>query len=135
MTSLKQFVSSNRIHMDVEYANSNPNMAADDKWIATAHHYRCVLKKGSKRLTIPFSQGSGINREPTAEDVLDCLASDSAGIKNAVSFEDWCREYGYDTDSRKAEQIYKVCARQSDKLQSFLGTEAFESLLWNTDRL
>jgi len=42
---------------------------------------------------------------PTAYDVLTCLTKYDPG-----TFEDFCSNYGYDTDSRKAEKIYKeVC--------------------------
>jgi hypothetical protein len=46
-------------------------------------------------MTVYFSQGPAISREPTIEDVLDCLVLDASG---ADSFEDWCAEFGYDTE-------------------------------------
>jgi hypothetical protein len=49
--------------------------------------------------------------------------------------EDWCADYGYDTDSRKAEARYKTIQRQSAKLLKFLGNAAASDLLWNTERL
>ena len=69
-------------------------------------------------MTVYFSQGPAISGEPTTEDVLDCLALDASG---ADSFEDWCAEYGYDTDSRKAEHIYNTVRKQTEELASFLG--------------
>jgi hypothetical protein len=135
MQTLKQFIAKNKIRMSADWADSNPNMAADDKWMASARHFRCVLRRGSKQLTIPFSQGLAHEQEPTAADVLSCLASDSSGIENARSFEDWCNEYGYDIDSRKAEKTYQVCRKQREKLESFLGTTAFEDLVRNTETL
>lgn len=72
---------------------------------------------------------------PSISDVLDCLAMDAVGIENARgSFDDWCAEYGYDTDSRKAEKTFHICERQAAHLKHFLGAELFEQLLWNTDR-
>jgi hypothetical protein len=73
--------------------------------------------------------GSGHKgKQPTVADVLDCLASDSAGVENADSFEGWCSEYGYDTDSRKALATYKQCEKQADRLKSLVGA-AYETLL------
>ncbi len=42
-----------------------------------------------------------------------CFMSDSASGDN--SFEDFCSEFGYDTDSRKAEKIWKACKKSLDK--------------------
>ena len=81
-------------------------------------------------MRVPFSQGSAHTQEPTASDVLECLASDASGVDNAQSFDDWCAEYGYDNDSRKAEKTYKTCQRQADNLRNFLGNENFETLLY-----
>jgi hypothetical protein len=71
---------------------------------------------------------------PSLIEVLDCLAMDANGIENASSFEDWCGEYGYDTDSRKAEKTYRICARQVEKLRAMLGREAYEELLYGVER-
>jgi hypothetical protein len=64
--------------------------------------------------------------EPTAEDVLGCLASEANG---AESFEDWCADAGYDTKSWKAGFIYKICRKQAEELANFLGPELYEVLL------
>lgn len=72
---------------------------------------------------------------PSCEDVMDCLASDACGIKNARNFADWCAEYGYDEDSRKAEKTYLACQAQHQQLRAFLNAAAFSALLFNTERL
>ena len=128
---MKRFVEKNRIRIVVDYADENKN-APDWK---DANHYKVTLRKGNRQLTTYFSQGYAINHEPTAEDVLDCLASDSSSVDNARSFEDWAGDYGYDTDSRKAEKIYNACRKQADKLKTFLGDTNYEELLYNTERL
>jgi hypothetical protein len=118
------------IRMEAEYADSNPNMVDS---ASMAFHYRCILRRGRKQLTTPFSQGSAHTSPPTTADVLDCLASDAAGYENAQSFEDWCGEYGFDTDSRKAERTYNTVKRQADKLRTFMGDD-YEALLYHTER-
>lgn len=130
--TIDSFIRVNRIRMDAERTDSNPNM--DDS--AHMDHWKCVLKMGYKRMTVYFSQGYGHNgREPKVADVLDCLASDAAGVENARSFEDWCSEYGYDTDSRKAEKTFKVCEHQAKRLENFLGGEhLFKRLMYSTER-
>lgn len=42
-------------------------------------------------------------KPPTEYDILACLTKYDPG-----TFEDFCREFGYDTDSRKAEQTYNA---------------------------
>lgn len=131
--SLKHFIKKNKITCDSELVANNPNMDHGDP---AASHYRVVLKRGRKRMTLYFSKGSlHYGKYPETGEVLDCLASDSAGIENARGdFEEWASEYGYDTDSRSAEKIFKICGRQAEKLKNFLGDEAYEELLWNTGR-
>lgn len=131
MKTLQEFAKENRITIESEYADENKN-APDWK---EANHYKVTLHYGRKQYTLYFSQGYGITHEPEIEDVLNSLALDSSGIENARSFEDWCGEYGYDTDSRKAEKIFKVCQRQAKKLQSFLGNHLYQQLLFNTESL
>lgn len=129
---LADFVAQHRVKMTAEWAAENPNMEGSDMM----DNWKCVLSCGKRRMTLHFSKGTGHNgAEPTADEVLDCLASDASSVENARSFEEWASEYGYDTDSRKAEKIFKTCERQAEKLKQLLGDAAYEQLLWNTDRL
>jgi hypothetical protein len=127
MTNFLQTVG---ISMTAERADTNPNMERQDM-----DHWRCVLRAGRSRMTVMFSQGYGHNgKAPDVASVLDCLASDAAGVDNSRDFEDWCSEYGYDIDSRKAERTFKTCERQALKLHKFLGDSAYRTLLWDTER-
>ena len=128
---MKEFVARHNIKMACKRIDSNPHMP---DW-NDANHYKCKLTRGRKQMTVYFSQGYGISHEPEAADVLNCLADDSAGVSNARSFEEWAEEYGYDTDSRKAEKTYKVCVKQAARLLSFLGEGLYNKLLWKTRRL
>ena len=46
-------------------------------------------------------------------DAIDCIISD--GMYAEYSFEEFCDELGYDTDSRTAERIYNAVLKTSDK--------------------
>lgn len=86
-------------------------------------------------MTLPFYMGRGHHgAEPKIEDVLDCLCSDASGYDNARNFEDWCGEYGFDSDSRTAERIYKKTGRNRDKLANLLGDD-YNAFLFETERL
>ena len=59
------------------------------------------------------STGNGDNK-PTAYDVLACITKYEPG-----TFEQFCGDFGYDIDSRKAEKIYKAVCKEWQKVSSF----------------
>lgn len=135
--TLAGFIASQGLTMTAKPADQNPN-TTDDKWHAEADHWACTLRvdgDNRRRWTVPFSMGSGHRgAEPTLASVLDCLASDASSIENTQGFEDWASDMGWNADSRKAERTYKICEAQAKRLRSFLGEEAYQQLLWNTER-
>lgn len=131
MQELTKFIRDKQITMRARRVAKNPYMADDSH---TTRHFLCTFRRPDHcQISVHFSQGSGWSTDPTVEDVLDCLASDSATIDNARNFEDWCGELGFDTDSRKAEKSYKACQRQDDKLRAFMGAD-FQTLLYEVER-
>jgi hypothetical protein len=98
-----------------------------DEWQQQANGYHCTLKYKGRQYSFDFWQGTGITHAPTAEGCLECLLSDSAGADN--TFEDFCSEFGYDTDSRKAERIYKQCQEVRENMERLLGDD-FETFLY-----
>jgi hypothetical protein len=137
MQTLQELIQDLGITATSTRVDRNPNM--DDS--ENMDHWRVALKYKdggiqTVRMSVYFSKGSGHKgAEPTAEEVLDCMASDAAGVENAQSFDDWCSEYGYDTDSRKALRTFNTCKRQGERLRRFLGVSAYNDLLWETERL
>ncbi len=127
--SIEQFIKANGITIKSVRTNSNPNMASD------MDHWKVTLRSGGRSMTLTFSKGFGHRgAEPTTDEVLDCLSSDASGVSNANSFGDWCDEYGYGEDSRKAKRTYDACVHQSARLETFLGSDAYETLLWKVER-
>lgn len=55
-------------------------------------------------------------KPPTAYDVLACISLD---VRCPASFEDFCADYGYDTDSRKAESLHRRCVEFALRLRQF----------------
>jgi len=100
-------------------------------------HYKCTFHwKPSRldgrpnagetvRLSVPFSQGSAWREPPIAADVMHCLLSDYV---SDISFEDWAEDFGFDVDSRKALATFRLCQKQSRKLDAFLGADVFAEL-------
>lgn len=78
--------------------------------------FKIQLKRNKKSFTFKFGQSIQTgNREPSFYELLACLQKYYVG-----SFENFCDEFGYDTDSRKVEKIYKaVCKEYKGVLRLF----------------
>lgn len=97
-----------------------------DEWQQNSNGWRCTLKYQGRRYTFDFWQGVAISEDPTAEGCLECLLSD-ANVE--ADFHDFCREFGYDTDSRKAEATFKACLKVGKEMRRLLGDD-FETFLY-----
>jgi hypothetical protein len=53
-----------------------------------------------------------VPQPPSIESVVSCIVLDSFGYENAIDFEEWANEYGYDADSREAFRIWEECGEQ-----------------------
>ena len=124
--TIKQFIKENNLTMKSEYADSNPNMKDSNNM----NHSKVTIKRkfklngnhldtryGFKQMTLYYSQGYGIQGEPTLESVLNCLISDSTC---GETFQEFCDNLGYDNDSRKAEKTFNTILKQTSKLKKLL---------------
>lgn len=134
MATIHEFIRANNITYTSEPVPSNPNIT-DTAWAATAKHYRVTLRRPGHRMTTYFSMGSAHTGKPRTADVLGCLVSDANGVEKTPNFEEWARDYGYDTDSIKAQRIFQNCVREARRLNKFLGDSLYRTLLWDTDSL
>jgi hypothetical protein len=98
-----------------------------DEWQKNANGYRCTLHYKGHQHTFDFWQGIGISHDPTAEGCLECLLSDSSA--GDTTFENFCSEFGYDTDSRKAEKTFKACGKTAVAVRRLLGDD-YETFLY-----
>lgn len=79
---------------------------ADDK--EYRYVFKCKLSRKGKSYTFDFGQSINAGVEyPELYDILACLQKYDVG-----SFENFCSEFGYDTDSRTAEKIYKAVCKE-----------------------
>lgn len=60
-------------------------------------------------------------------DVIYSLVSDS-DVLNYSTYEEWAGNFGYDTDSRKGEAIYRACLEIALKLRNCLGESVLAEL-------
>lgn len=63
---------------------------------------------------------------PTQANVMYCLLSDAECGKD--TFDDFCSNCGYDTDSRKALEIYLTCQETNARLNKFFSRETINTL-------
>lgn len=102
-----------------------------DHWTAKigSHHFDYYtglgLRKASRKnpyapRTVAHIEWNAQHMHPVAPspvDVLSALARETL-VQNGewVNFREWCDEYGYDCDSIRAQDTYRACLRNTDKL-------------------
>ena len=87
-------------------------------------HSKVTIKnlENGKRTSFDFWGSIKNPRLESDYDLLNafyCFVSDA--ISGLESFENFCGEFGYDTDSRKAEKTYKLCKRAYVKFNRVSG--------------
>lgn len=86
--------------------------------------YQIELKRGNREYAFTFGQSLAKRGEkPTEYDVLSCLEVHEVG-----SFEDFCVDFGYDTDSIKAFKTYKKVADEFKNLSLLYSHSELEML-------
>lgn len=91
--------------------------------------FRVSVKVGSKRTGFDF-YGSindythGVIELEDLKNAVFCFVSDACGANQ--SFENFCGEFGYDTDSRRTEKIYKECLKSLDKYNRLTSADIYD---------
>jgi hypothetical protein len=79
----------------------------------------------SSNLNTIYCRGKPLTPKPL--DVLSSLVLDAAAL-DCRDFEEWASDLGYDTDSRKAEAIYRACLDIGLKMRAALGDANLQNL-------
>jgi hypothetical protein len=90
------------------------------------HAYSVKVTRGAESFETTYRQGLAHTDGPSLVTVLACLMSD-ATAGELGSFEAFCDDFGYDTDSRRAESTYNACKDTAAAMHRLLG-EHFESV-------
>lgn len=64
---------------------------------------------------------------PSVADVVSSLLCDASCVD--YSYDEWCSDLGYDTDSRKALDTYLQCQTTGVKLRSLFTSDTYQSLV------
>jgi hypothetical protein len=87
-------------------------------WEQPHYLYRVKLARGRKSYTCDFRTGMGWTTEPTIADLVSSLMLDASC--GEISFEDFCSDFGYDSDSRSAERTHRACKRTHEALSRLM---------------
>ena len=117
--NIKKFIEEAELFMDCKWIPMRPD--ANELGWKDCNSYEIMLYCDDRHYGLWYSQGYGIKDEPSLERVLGAILMDCQGLEGMDSFEDWADSYGYDTDSRSAERIYKACQEQADNMKYLLG--------------
>lgn len=83
-----------------------------------AHEFLAVVTDAARRQKL----------KPEPRDVVHSLCTDGLCALHDQTFEEWCSDYGYDTDSRKAAAIYRECEKIGKALCSGLTRPVYQQL-------
>lgn len=121
-----------QIKVNFTFLEEKPRWSNDETetgYIGVYGQYRAKVTYQGRSASFPY--GNSVNDyengiEPKKQDLLDCLVSDYFSQTN--SFEDFANEYGYDTDSRKTEKIFKQVKKEQEKLEKIFPNRELEDL-------
>lgn len=84
----------------------------EKRWV-----FHCRLVRKGKKFEFDFGQSLAAGKKhPTMYDVLSCFQKSDVG-----TFENFCDEFGYDTDSRSAEKVYHDVKREWENVERLFG--------------
>lgn len=109
----------NRGHVSFDFWNS---YADEEQNFVNGKGMRFVSKYKEHWDMIDKYKGKGLS-QVRAYDLLACITKSDPG-----DFEEFCRDFGYDTDSRKALTVYEAVCKEWRKVQRFFRPEEIEAL-------
>ena len=89
--------------------------------------YQSLWCSGVERIMPITKQGTPQKITPENNDVLHCCLLDSE-VLDHPDFESWASDFGYDTDSRSGEKIYKECLASALRFRQLFKSEELEEL-------
>lgn len=90
--------------------------------------FRVTFFRPGERFSIRFGQSISLStgfgtHQPRPYDVITCLTKN-----DPETFEDFCSNFGYDTDSRKALKTYRAVCKEWEKVSAFFTTQELEKM-------
>ena len=123
--STSNILSKMGVTFSAKFITNDYHFAGDKQ---TRDIFRLTLTRGKTRFSVRFGQsinestGDGAN-VPTCYDLIACLTKYYPG-----TFENFCSEFGYNTDSRTAERTYKAVLKEWRKVEAFFTSSELDIL-------
>jgi hypothetical protein len=126
----KEFAIENGLEFRSVKVFENPNMS---DMLKGSNHYQVKITRVDRfnkevlgQMIIFFSMGPALKGKPAINDILESLVIDTANLD--YGFENWCDDYGYDTDSKRAHETYHICLKEAKELKTLLGEDLLNKL-------
>jgi len=121
------WLSERAITMTVTHTGTALESFGDSKPMRRASYSVRFERAGRKPLEIPRYTASAVDTihgfVPTAYDVLAAVQKSDVG-----TFADFCGDFGYDEDSRKAEQTYFAVQKEAAAVRAFFSAEELDQI-------
>jgi hypothetical protein len=108
------FAKKHGVKLLINYSEYGKHFAGDEQ---KRFIFNCTLVRKRQKFTLDFGQSiAAEDTPPTIYDVLTCLTK-----YDPQTFENFCREYGYNEDSIKAQKTYKAVKREFNGVNRLFG--------------
>ena len=117
--------------MGVTYSCKRIDARRDRLMSDMSRHWLCSFDRGTHGgFCVEFSQGDAHTQAPTEYDVLGSLMSDLTDETEftETEFEYWCDVFGYESDSREAETIYRACMEITKSVRDTFSASEIDDL-------
>lgn len=122
------FLAAHGIKCRANLADKQKAPAWADEGGVHGQHFRVTLSKKRARLVFDYwgsQKDAETGKHPSAYDVLACISSEA---NTPDTFADFCREYGYESDSIKALATFKRANTFARRLRAFFTAGELEGL-------
>ena len=136
MYGLKINHNGNKIKVIVENACEKPTPWGNGSDYEKHNRVKVVNLKTRKRCSFDFWGSVMEPNQESFDGVISAIysyASYGMAFRSSINLIDFCYNFGYDTDSRKAEKAYKGCEKADRDLSRVVGDYSFLSELDNYD--
>lgn len=126
----EKFLTDNNLNFRATLASNQTCPPWDDEKHVHGDKYRITISRKGEPGRLAFDFWDSFDamqkgEEPSAYDALTCVSSDAYTPED---FADFCSEYGYDEDSRKALNIFKRADRFARRIRAFFSEAELEQL-------
>ena len=105
-----------------------------DSNMAKMNTYKCKLTYNKKSMNFNYSMGIALTENDiTIDSCLYSLILDADSIE--YTFNEFCDNFGYDSDSIKANNIYKACIKTSKQLNRLFNADELNQLRLHTENM